>query len=260
MAYILALGGPCGPPRACVGRTTPGVACLSQRPAQPTTLRHSHWDGLRARHNPRRRKPVRQGETGQASRMAYILASAARLAPVHANAASHKRLWEAALRVSGRRDSNSQPSAWEADALPLSYARACGRESTTALGSIKTLLVEPAPGLFGPSPAVAEAVAGVEPGLLAEPLPRLAQEAPRVGAEGVAFLPVMGVHFDPPLPTTSLIDTLVALSAVRNSSPWRIRRRGRLAPCSRDGGRASLKHERHEHRRRRAAPSGPGPR
>lgn len=28
---------------------------------------------------------------------------------------------------SGRRDSNARPSAWKADALPLSYARPCMR-------------------------------------------------------------------------------------------------------------------------------------
>ena len=156
---------------------------------------------------------------------------------VRGNAAQHKLMCWAALPASGQWDSNPQPSAWEADALPLSYARACGRESTTALCSIK-----PAPAfserrrgrpdrlrwspqgpgvdrLFRRSPAVAEAFARVESGLLAQALPRLAQQAPRAGAEGAALLLLVGVHFDPPLPTTPLIDTWAALSTVRISWP-----------------------------------------
>src|SRR5690606_25308405 len=58
-----------------------------------------------------------------AMKMAYILASNPNGGRVRTNAAPHIFMGSAALWTSGRRDLNSQPSAWEADALPLSYAR-----------------------------------------------------------------------------------------------------------------------------------------
>ena len=48
--------------------------------------------------------------------MAYILAAEADQASGQRNAAPHNRLCGAALAVSGQRDSNSQPSAWESGA------------------------------------------------------------------------------------------------------------------------------------------------